>query len=641
MQIDANDNGGGIISFPIDSLTSVIQENMNNPIRIIRKVGSAGQALVTWVLTGYNVEQEFSNTSGTALFEDGLDYTYIYLLPINDTVAETPQEYTLNITGVQSVDIAQTGGAILDPDTSLLSAVITLAESDMPHGVIELTSNQTVYTQGEGAVSSIRISRKFGTIGGIILYYASEIGNLTSLNTIVGPEQRSLASVSDITTDIQSISIGNGVTSIILPLVVIDDNIPEFGEVFILRLIRVELLDPPPYEAAAIMSPVLGYNTIAEIYIPQNDGPQGILQFSLGSLHVEESIGTFSVSVERVGGSFGPVSCRVELTGVPSSLPIATRDTDYVFQSVAFSWLAGELGSRNIGIQIIDDTTPESREAIHIGISEILPDGVERGINTTLTIVILGSDLGRGIFSIDPTFPEVSIVPEGTVFLIPVLRSYSTLGEVMLQYRVLPSVLPADLSPAVGQVVFQDGQSTGNIVLDIVSDGIAELVEQFTVEIIQPVSPEGTLLGNRTSIEIHVSENDNPYGRFQLYLLQPSGQREYRRGLVYEDTDLISLVVERIDGVNRAVSVDWDLSPYTATSNRMGDKYTLSTTQLLSSSATDWVSFYVGADQYAISVEGDYSILYRWIGIYEEIQTLYVHMVCISCYIIKHTVYSR
>ena len=74
---------------------------------------------------------------------------------------------------------------------------------------------------------------------------------------------------------------------------------------FILRLARVDLLDPPPYEAAAIMSPVLGYNTIAEIYIPQNDGPQGILQFSLGSLNLEESIGTFNVSVERVGGSFG------------------------------------------------------------------------------------------------------------------------------------------------------------------------------------------------------------------------------------------------------------------------------------------------------------------------------------------------
>ena len=166
---------------------------------------------------------------------------------------------------------------------------------------------------------------------------------------------------------------------------------------------------------------------------------------------------------------------RIDDFNIWISLPIATRDTDYVFQSVALSWLAGELGSRNIGIEIIDDTTPESREAIYIVISEILPDGVERGINTTLTIVILGSDLGRGIFTIDPTFPEVSIVPEGTVFLIPVPRSYSTLGEVMLLYRVLPSVLPADLSPAVGQVVFQDGQSTGNIVLDIVSDGIAEL----------------------------------------------------------------------------------------------------------------------------------------------------------------------
>ena len=68
VQIEDNDNGGGIISFPI------------------RKVGSAGQALVTRVLTGYNVVQEFSYTSGTALFEDGLDNTYIYLLPINDAV---------------------------------------------------------------------------------------------------------------------------------------------------------------------------------------------------------------------------------------------------------------------------------------------------------------------------------------------------------------------------------------------------------------------------------------------------------------------------------------------------------------------------------------------------------------------------
>ena len=61
VQIDANDNGGGIISFPIDSLTSVIQENMN-----------------------------------TALFEDGLAYTYLYLLEMlasNVDEMDTPIEY--------------------------------------------------------------------------------------------------------------------------------------------------------------------------------------------------------------------------------------------------------------------------------------------------------------------------------------------------------------------------------------------------------------------------------------------------------------------------------------------------------------------------------------------------------------------
>ena len=630
VQIDANDNGGGIISFPLDSLASVVEEHRANPIRVIRKVGSAGQALVTWVLTGESAAEEFSKTSGTALFEDGLSYTYIYLVPVNDTVPETPQVYTLNITSVQSVDIAQTGGAILDPDTSLLSAVVTLAESDMPHGVVELASSQTEYPQGEGDPSTILVARKFGTIGSLRLYYQSEVGNLTSLNPTVGPGQRALASESDITAGIQSLLIPEGVTSLLLPVAVVDDNVPEFGEVFVVRLVSVELLDPPPYDPAALKPPTLGDNTAAEIYIPQNDGPQGILQFSFGNLYVKEDAGRFSVSIERVRGSYGPASCRVELTGVPSNLPIATRDLDYLFQSAAFSWADGELGSRSVEIEIIEDDLAESREALHIGVSEESPSGVLRGENATLTIVILGSDLGRGIFSIDPSFPEVSIVREGTTLLIPVLRSFSLLGEVLLQYRVLPSVLPADLSPAVGQAVFQDGQASGNIVLDIVADGIAELVEQFSVEILPPVSPEGTLLGDRTSVEVHVSVSDYPYGRFQVYLLQASGQMDYVKALVEEDAGLLSLVVERVN-VNGAVSVDWELLPSSATSNAMGDAYTLSTTQLLSSGSTDWLSFYVETFQYAISVDGDYSTLYRWVGIYEAIQTLYVQEVCSVC----------
>ncbi|KAI6651565.1 hypothetical protein LOD99_5173 [Oopsacas minuta] len=625
VQIDANDNGGGIISFAIESLNSVVEEDRSNPIQIIRKVGSAGQALVTWVLTGYRVEEEFTNTSGTALFEDGLAYTFIYLLPRDDALPETPQVYILNITGVTSVDIAQTGGAILDPDTSLLSAVITLAESDMPHGVVELTSSQVVYTLGEGTTSTILVSRMFGVLGDLRLYYESEIGNLTSLNPVVGPEQRSLSSQSDITAGVQSLIIPDGVTSLILPLTVVDDNVPEFAEVFILKLVSVELTDPPNTDPAALKPPTLGEKNLAEIYIPQNDGPQGILQFLFGSLEVQENAGVLNVTVARVGGSFGPASCRVEITGMPNSLPLATRDIDYLFQSVSLSWSDGELGSREIEVEILEDELAESREVINIGLTEELPSGVIRGENSTLTIIILGSDLGRGVFSIDPTFPEVSLLLEGTILQIPILRTFSSLGEVMLQYRVLPTILPADLAPAVGQVLFQDGQTTGNLVLDIVADGIAELVEQFVVEILPPVSPEGTLLGNRTSVEVHVSESDNPYGRFQAYLLQPDGQISLNYGLVEEDSDLIQIVIDRKDGLNAAVSVDWELFPDTATSNYPGDQYTLSTTQRLSSSS-EWLSFFgnEAGNEYAISVDGDTSRLYSWRGIYEHTQTFNV-----------------
>ena len=143
--------------------------------------------------------------------------------------------------------------------------------------------------------------------------------------------------------------------------------------------------------------------------------------------------------------------------------------------------------------------------------------------------------------------------------------------------------------------------------------------------------------GTTVQSTVEIARSDYPNGLFSVSL---AGNIH---SLVIQEnyTDLIIGTIYRDYGSIGTLTVDWDLSPYTATSNRMGDKYTLSTTQMLSSSAIDWVSFYVGADQYAISVEGDYSILYRWIGIYEEIQTFYVHMVCNSCYVIKHTVYSR
>ena len=626
IRIDANDNGGGIISFPNESMSSVVEEGRVNFIRIIRKVGAAGQARVTWVLTGNRSEEEFASTNGSALFQDGLAYAFIELVPRNDTLAETPLIFSLAITGVRSVDIAQTGGAILDPDTSLLTAVVTLAESDMPHGVVELTSSQVVYSQQEEVASSILISRKFGTIGDLRLSYISEVGNLTALNTEFGPQQRALASESDIVSGVQYLLIPDGVASLTLALTVVDDIVPEFGEVFILRLVSIELLNPPPFEPAAIKPPTLGVNIRAEIYIPPNDAPQGYLQFFVGSLEVLESAGKFNVSVERTSGNFGPASCRIELTSFQSSLPIATRDSDYLFESKEFFWAVGELGVRTFEVEIVDDLSPESREVIPIGITQEAPAGVVRGENSTLTIIILGSDLGRGIFTIDPTFTLPPFVREGTSIQIPIQRSFSTLGEVFLQYRVLPATLPADLSPPVGQVVFQNGQTSAGLRLDVVSDGIGELVEQHTVEILPPLSPEGTMIVNRTTIQVYVSENDNPYGRFEVYLLQRNGERDFRKALVEEDDGLLQVVIERSDGLNREVTVDFQVSAASAISNSMGDQYTLSTTQQLFP-ASEWLSFVRDGEQYAISAYGSTSRLYRWIGIYDEMQTFVILMV--------------
>ena len=86
-----------------------------------------------------------------------------------------------------------------------------------------------------------------------------------------------------------------------------------------------------------------------------------------------------------------------------------------------------------------------------------------------------------------------------------------------------PAVPQTDLSFVAGSVVFQDGQSSGAISLEILRDGIPELDEMYMIELINTTggTPGAIISSTNDTATITIRENDDPFGIFNLVLNQP------------------------------------------------------------------------------------------------------------------------
>lgn len=530
--------------------------------------------------------------------------------------------FTLTLLSARSVDISETGNAILDPDTSILSATIILGESDLPHGVVQLQSNQTTLTLSEGSASDILLERLYGTVGVLRVYFVSRVGNVTTLNEEYGPSQRARADTNDIITTESYVDIPDSVSSIILPLTVVDDTISEFDEVFIVELSRVELLTPPPFPSAAIQNPTIGSNYFAEILIPTNDSPYGTLQFSQGQIDVTEDDGQISLTIMRVDGTLGEVSCIAQITNTFRAN--GGENGDFRFSPETFTWANGDGGNRSISVELLPDDIPEGDEIVTLSLEMITPSEVQFGVNRSIDVVILGNDLGKGTFTIDPLLPVVVDGIEGEVLRISILRTGYNFSEVQLRYRLLPQP-NEDIAPPTGEIIFADGQAESSLVLDVLADGLAELVEEITMELLLPFKPQGTQLGERTTIMISVRESDNPYGSFQSSVMQNS-IRFYKQAYIDEDVGLLSVLIDRSDGTNGDVTVDYQVKAVSTTPNTDGSQYTLSVTQDLER-ASEWYSFTKQSRLFTISSGSTSSSLYVWRGNFKKIQTFQTQMV--------------
>lgn len=240
----------------------------------------------------------------------------------------------------------------------------------------------------------------------------------------------------------------------------------------------------------------------------------GTLQFSTGSVNVDEGAGSRTVTVTRTGGDDGTVTVSYQTENNS-----AVAGQDYQQTQGTLTWPDNDDEPRNISIPILDDDSDESNENFRVRLSNPT-GGATLGSINPITVVINDNDggapppppppgsAGQLRLALD-TF-EVNEDGTGTVV---VERVNGTSGAVAVTLDVQgggTATENVDFSVGPITVDFANGQTSRSVSVPVVNDAEDEGVETAALALSGPTG--GASLGDRTAAQLAIFDNDGPAG---------------------------------------------------------------------------------------------------------------------------------
>ncbi|KAK2491567.1 hypothetical protein MC885_017684, partial [Smutsia gigantea] len=163
-----------------------------------------------------------------------------------------------------------------------------------------------------------------------------------------------------------------GETAAAINITILEDDIPELEEYFLVKLTYVELMAPLTSFPPRLDSEGL----TAQIIIDANDGARGIIEWQHSRFEVNETQGTLTLVAQRSKGALGHISLFVYAQNLEAQLGL-----DYSFTPMVLHFADGER-YQNVDITILDDDIPEADETFQLILTNPSP-GLELGENTT------------------------------------------------------------------------------------------------------------------------------------------------------------------------------------------------------------------------------------------------------------------
>ncbi|XP_070689817.1 adhesion G-protein coupled receptor V1 [Pempheris klunzingeri] len=615
----ANDNVAGIVGFHPASRSVIAREGEKLSLLVLRTAPGLGNVTVDWSVQGSLVQRTFTQTSGTLFFAEGQLNATVVLQLLDDATPEDKDEYKVSLSNIRTFGVVVTGHAALDAQGS--EAVLSVDTSDEPYGLLTIApSSLKVTTEERARTINIYVNREFGASGAVNITYEVIRGSLQDLSEVEGaladPGQ-------DFISGTGSVILQDGQTSVAIPVTILEDDIPELQEFFLVNITSAVLIT-----TLATVPQLDTQGLVAEVSIAANDGIRGVIEWTNTMFEVNETMGALTLVAYRNKGTYGNVSLFFYAQNLE-----AQQGLDYNISETMLHFVDGER-HKFVEVQIIDDAIPEGAERFQLILSEPSP-GLELGTNTTATVNILASDDGHGVLSFntsehfllkEPT--SVSGLSESVATLYVVRNpEEGTFGTVIVQFTITDangSLAEGDLMPAQGFVVLEDGVRFKMLEIWAVLDAEPEVNETFTVTLSNPTG--GARLGDKLQTLITVLENLAPSGLFRI---GPSINRTNTEVVVEEGGTTVFLTVSRSNGLESAVSVEWETQSDTAFASE-GHLAVMGVYQSFKDNPTSaWCSLPEGPSFLAMRLDRrattgssqTLATLYRWQGVFVAVES--------------------
>lgn len=502
-----------------DASYFIAEDGVSMVVGVNRVGGSDGAASVRFA-TGAGTATagtDYTAINGQIDWADGESGTKTFSVPItNDAAVEGNETFNLTLSGAA-------GAALGEPAV----ATVTIADDEsVQPGVLRFDAASYSVDESAGSLT-VTVVREIGSDGAVSVQYTTGDG--------------SAAAGADYTATSGKLSWADGdaaAKSIMIPI--LPDTIFEADETLSLSL------------GAATGGAVLGTpNGVTATIVDDDVAANGSLQLDAASYQAREDGGSLNITVNRVGGSDGAVSVRYA-----TSSGTATSGSDFTSASGTLSWASGDSAAKTVAIAILQDGMAEGRETFGFALSSPT-GGAALGSPSAATATLIDDEVQRGTLTLSDS--AYSVGEAGGSVTINVLRSGGSDGAISVDYSTadVTAASPADYTAVSGTLKWADGDAEPKlVVVPIVDDADYEPTpENFTVKL-------GNLSGGATlaspdTATVTIRDNEVRPGALQFEAAA------YR---VVENTGVVKVTVNRVDGTDNAVTVRYSTNQGTAIS---------------------------------------------------------------------------
>uniref|UniRef100_A0ACB8EQA8 G-protein coupled receptor 98 n=1 Tax=Sphaerodactylus townsendi TaxID=933632 RepID=A0ACB8EQA8_9SAUR len=483
----------------------VVNETSTTVIRlVIERIGQPVNITAIVSIHGENTGDFFDTYAAAYITETETNRT-VYISVCDDDLPEADETFTFYLTLQKPFPGVKLG--------SPRTVTVIILSNDNAFGIISFSMPALITLnepRGRNESVPLTLIREKGTYGTVTVIY--EIEGAPDI-----PEE-------DLSPIRGNITFPPGTAELIYNLFVLDDQIPENDERFLIHLKSVE----GGAEINASKKSV-------EIIIRKNDSP---VRFTQGvyMAHEEDDIITIPIfrGKEDDGNIIGPDEYEVSIhyfvvTG--NSTAHAQVNLDFLDlqpnTTVVFPPLVHETF---IKFKILDDAIPEIAETFHIVLLKDTLQGDAVLTNPSVVqVTIKPNDKPYGVLSINSIlFTQTVIIDEDQVLRyegITVVRNGGTHGNVSVAWIITrnssdPSLVTADITPDSGMLHFDQGQMVASLSLNIINDDIPEEAEPYLLRILTHTIQGGAEVSEPAELLFYIQDSDDVYGVIKFYPLE-------------------------------------------------------------------------------------------------------------------------